>query len=166
MKNFLLFILLFPHTVCNNNAQPTTKEYISFEEVNNNETKYTRPLIISKQKLTIKLDATETLMFQDWLKMDRKAKLDQFIGTQYDLAVTDENTYTQLLSFITTHPEFYSNYTDKRNEAGYWQFTANGKDYPLFYKTKKECLRQLISHLKSNNCDPKVIFEFEHFYFW
>ena len=129
-----------------------------------NSAKYFAPLVISKRKLNIKLNGGDSDEFKAWQKIDPNVKLEKFVDTYYRRVITDENTYSLLVSFIKNNPEFYSNNTDKINPAGFKEVTANGEIHDLFYKTDSGFFKELVTTLKFNNCDKKVIHALENMY--
>ena len=155
MKNYLIVIILLLAAFSHRDRQPQGKEYI--EIVYGNGPKRMRPLVISKRKLNIKLDDTELDEYKRWRIDTSTVKLEVFISMKYELLITDENTYALLLAFIKNNPEFYNNNIDRTSPYGFNRITANGKIYDLFYKTKSDFLKKLVTTLKLNNCDKKVI---------
>jgi hypothetical protein len=161
MKNLLLLIFSLLITINFKGTQPDTTEYIEFVNIGE-QAKYIPPMFISKRKLDIKLVEPELGIFKDFQRSYPNMTKEEFIKLNFDLLITDENTYSVLLSFITTHKGFYSHYPYKLYPEGKLDIIANGEKFNLCYKTQKNFFSELIDSLKERNCDEKVVIRLGH----
>jgi hypothetical protein len=112
--------------------------------------------------LDIKLVEPELGIFKDFQRSYPNMSKEEFIKLNFDLLITDENTYSMLLSFLKTRNGFYSHYPYNLYPEGNIDIIANEKKYNLCYKTQKAFFAELIDSLKEKNCDEKVIVSLGH----
>ena len=132
-------------------------EYIEFINTGTDDNKYIPPILISQSKLDIELDESESKELKNIQSLAVKTTREDFINLHFDMLITDEKTYSSLLSFIIGHNEFYLNGLDRFNPAGSLTILTDGKTFYLYYKTQKTFFNQLLDTLKEKNCDKKVI---------
>lgn len=155
MRNIVIVFVLL-NTLNFKTTQPDTKEYIEFENVGP-DTKILPPIFISKKKITLKLQEPNLSLYKIWKKDLPNVNEEEFIRLNFRLFVTNDNTYANLISFISTHEEFYSHYPYNRYPEGNLNIVGNGKRYNLCWKTEKEFFKELAEYLKVNDCDKEII---------
>jgi hypothetical protein len=159
MKNLLILLVLLSATTVFAQRIKNKVEYIEFVNADEFDDKYVPPILISQKKLDIELDQSELQVFKTTQSAAPKITMEQFINLHYDLIVTDEKSYSTLLSFIIGHNQFYLDGLTRFNRGNSSIILTDGKTFYLYNKTKKEFFNQLSDSLKKTDCDKKLIFE-------
>jgi len=162
MKNLLFLLTMLAATNAFGQRIDNKIEYIEFKNLGADDNKYISPIFISQSKLDIELDESELEHLKNIQSLPVKMTKEDFINLHYDLLVTDEQTYSTLLSFIVGHNEFYLNGLDRFNPSGSLVILTGGKTFYLYYKTQSSFFNQLLAVLKEKNCDKKIIDKLGH----
>lgn len=123
---------------------------------------HSKPLYISRHKLNIQLDSFR----YNLLHMQQKSFsapipnniYEAFLNTQYTFVITNEKTYSQIISFVYSNKKLFTKYISV-NDENYSQINIHisNKTFSLFDKNIIVFFKNLKTHLTFRNCDKKVI---------